>query len=460
MSAESVETPAHLLLLPPTPWPVNHENLKAAYETPVSHALRGLKSDIRHSSVGAILDIAVPMPYLHLNKSRPRRELFSVVQSLVAGVYKLVCLIAAKNGINVEDSEGVDIRVLLVAHPRTKSRTESAPDKGLTIDFVGPVIQLTTLAQCQRRWQHIYAVEGEEGEAFLHKYLIAQDGHVKIKKLPGGVINVSEPETESITASDDVEEQAEATEPSDEESSNQPRAHDHYSVAVGGTFDHLHIGHKLLLTMFAFLVPSISQQNSGSEEQQRSLTIGITGDELLKNKSHHHLLESWHTREKAAWSFLQSIMDFRAEPDATVKINELEEPGPNGHVVNVRLSPELVLKFTEIVDPFGPTITDESITALAVSAETRKGGKAVNDRRVEKGWAELEVFEVDVLSPEEEVGGEVDEEFKNKLSSTSIRKSLAAKADARNDGNAQKGIEEKEEAAREELREGAGRVAA
>lgn len=105
------------------------------------------------------------------------------------------------------------------------------------------------------------------------------------------------------------------------------------------------------------------------------------------------------------------------------------------------MSPKLLLKFVEINDPFGPTITEESITALVVSGETRKGGAAVNDKRVEKGWRELEVFEVDVLSAEDAEGVDgnevqkVDDEFKNKLSSTSIRERIAAKGEERGKRN-------------------------
>ncbi|KAI7395656.1 hypothetical protein KC336_g15851, partial [Hortaea werneckii] len=77
-------------------------------------------------------------------------------------------------------------------------------------------------------------------------------------------------------------------------------------------------------------------------------------------------------------------------------------------------------------DPFGPTITEEQISALIISAETRSGGKAVNDKRKEKGWKDLEVFEVDVLDAEVEGQG-VKEGFEGKLSSTAIREKIARK---------------------------------
>lgn len=408
--------------------------------------------------MGAILDIAVPSPYLHANRNLPRSALYATAQSLVSSIYRLVCLIAAKESINIEDSEGIDVRVLLVAHPRTKSRTESLPDKGQEIDYIGPVIQLTTLAKCQRKFDGVFAVESDEGDALLHKYLVAQDGHVKIRKVAGGEITVEDGDSETVfTAGSAKEEQSETKEDDDKETENASKSQEaaskgeHYSIAVGGTFDHLHIGHKHLLTMFAFLLPSLTSSAPPTDDTaaptQHTLTIGTTGDDLLAKKSNHSLLQSWHTRQRAAAAFLLSILDFRPEAaaaaassgDSLVKVAELEEPGPTGHVVNVRVSPELLLKFVEINDPFGPTITDESISALVVSGETRKGGEAVNQKREEKGWKALEVFEVDVLSAEDaEEGREdkaVDEAFSNKLSSTSIRARIAAKGEERGKGN-------------------------
>ena len=73
----------------------------------------------------------------------------------------------------------------------------------------------------------------------------------------------------------------------------------------------------------------------------------------------------------------------------------------------------------EISDPYGPTVTEEDITALVVSKEKRSGGAMINNERAKKGWQGLEVFEVDVLqlgdAPEAE-------NFASKISSTDIRR--------------------------------------
>lgn len=117
---------------------------------------------------------------------------------------------------------------------------------------------------------------------------------------------------------------------------------------------------------------------------------------------------------------------------------KISRPGPNGHLVRVTYlsltsSSTTTIDYTCIADPYGPTITNERISALVVSAETRAGGKAVNDKRAEKGWAELDVFEVDVLDAqpgtgEDDVGGRdrpQDTTLESKISSTEIRRRVA-----------------------------------
>ena len=51
-------------------------------------------------------------------------------------------------------------------------------------------------------------------------------------------------------------------------------------VAVGGTFDYLHIGHKMLLTYCAITT-------------DKELTIGITGEQMLKKKKNKSVMQSF-----------------------------------------------------------------------------------------------------------------------------------------------------------------------
>jgi phosphopantetheine adenylyltransferase len=193
---------------------------------------------------------------------------------------------------------------------------------------------------------------------------------------------------------------------------------------VGGTFDHLHAGHKLLLTATALLL----QPASNAATAHRRLIVGITGDELLKNKKFAEYLGSWIQRQEDVVDFLLSILYFaRSNREDAIESLSFDEPIPNGRAIHTKLKNcSITIECVEIQDPFGPTITDESVTALVVSGETRAGGQAVNDRRTEKGWKPLEVFEVDVLDAEEtEQGASKTENFASKISSTAIRKRRA-----------------------------------
>jgi len=201
----------------------------------------------------------------------------------------------------------------------------------------------------------------------------------------------------------------------------------HHIVIVGGTFDHIHAGHKLLLTALALLL----QPTSTASPTPRRLIVGITGDELLKNKKYAEYLKSWKARQDDVVEFLMSILSFTSSShNEEVEISTFDEPIPNGRAIHTTLkSCMITLECVEIQDPYGPTITDKSVTALVVSAETRSGGQAVNEKRKEKGWKELEIFEVDVLDAEDhEDSPPKTEEFASKISSTAIRKRKAESA--------------------------------
>jgi phosphopantetheine adenylyltransferase len=392
------ETPRFLLLVPPSPSPLLASTLKAAFSDTISEVLKEVASASKECTKAAILEIALACPHLVAIQNTPRSQLYDETQSVLAGIYKLVCVIAAGEHINVEDADGVDVRVLLLAW----SPTASSDD----ISF-GPVVTLNTLARSSRVWQYAFGVESEDGEALVRAFVTAKGNQETVSHAQG-------------EASTNI---ASSTGPTVQPRPQQPghlSTQHHYDVAVGGTFDHLHIGHKLLLTMTLFAVdrrPGNAPSNA---------TIGITGDKLLVNKKHASVLESWSDRQNSVANFCSSLVDFSSSPPQSTQRND---PVPNGKSVDLHYASGLVLKCTEIQDPFGPTITEEDISALIISAETRSGGKAVNDKRSEKGWKALEVFEVDVLDAEEE-GKEskgVQVGFESKLSSTAIREKLARK---------------------------------
>lgn len=118
------------------------------------------------------------------------------------------------------------------------------------------------------------------------------------------------------------------------------------SVALGGTFDRLHNGHRKLLTLAA-----------GSCTDR--LIIGITGDVLLAKKKGKEQIKSFQNRKGEVLNFLKSI------------------------------KPGLEFDAVEIQDAYGPTITDPSIEAIVVSSETVSGAHAINVKRKEKGLSPI-----------------------------------------------------------------------
>ncbi|KAI8148273.1 hypothetical protein BJV82DRAFT_642465 [Fennellomyces sp. T-0311] len=152
-------------------------------------------------------------------------------------------------------------------------------------------------------------------------------------------------------------------------------------VAVGGTFDHIHAGHKILLTMTALLA-------------SKSIVVGVTDDSMLKSKKHREYIAS--TQERIA-----NVIEFLG----TVRRG-------------------LVYDVVPISDPFGPTITDPSIQALVVSLETEKGGEAVNRERLLRDFPKLELRMIDVISSDNaSVSGQ--DLGALKISSTWIREYIA-----------------------------------
>lgn len=386
--AEEDAPASFLLLLPPPPSPPTIPALKAAYGDTLSQVLKEVASASQESTQAAILDIALAIPHLVGQETQSRASLYHSTQSVIAAVYKLICILATSDKVNIEDSDGVDARILPIAWSPDASSTSNSP--------FGPVVDLTGLAASQRQWQYAFGVETDAGEAFVRAFVAAKQHASHVHRSPT------------------------APHRSGSRSAQAGTAKKHHHVAVGGTFDHLHLGHKLLLTMTAFAL----------DDSQGVLTIGITGDALLKNKSHSEYLQSWTSRQSAVHRFLEALLDFTTPDAAPPAIEQVNNPGPNGHAVNLRYGNALELRCVEIADPFGPTITDKGISALVVSGETRSGGKAVNDKRAENGWSELEVFEVEVLDAaggDEAATNTENTNFQSKISSTEIRAKLAQK---------------------------------
>lgn len=153
-------------------------------------------------------------------------------------------------------------------------------------------------------------------------------------------------------------------------------------VALGGTFDHLHSGHKILLTMAAFL-------------SNQKIIIGVTDDNLLINKKFKSELQSLEERTKSVQNFLNLICT-----------NSLE------------------ISTTPLQNLYGPTATDPNIQALIVSRETLSGADQIDQIRIQNGFSSLERFVIDLINlngtSTQTDGIETLKEVK--MSSTEIRK--------------------------------------
>ncbi|KAJ2785587.1 hypothetical protein GGI15_001860 [Coemansia interrupta] len=161
-------------------------------------------------------------------------------------------------------------------------------------------------------------------------------------------------------------------------------------VAVGGTFDHLHVGHKILLTATALAAT-------------RRIVCGISADALLENKKHKEFLEPYRKRELNVLLFLRKIRR------------------------------DIIVELVPISDPYGPTATDSTIEALVVSQETLGGSSALNVRRQENGLAPMELMPVDLITAGDKGDDQDHDDHASvssgnsilKISSTAIRAEMA-----------------------------------
>ncbi len=127
-------------------------------------------------------------------------------------------------------------------------------------------------------------------------------------------------------------------------------------VAVGGTFDELHRGHKALLVK-AFEIGD-------------RVLIGLSSDALVARLKKPHITANYGERQQdlKAWLKELSLAD-RAE-------------------------------IVPLFDAFGSTIEDPQIEALVVSLETKPTAEKINQRRKEAGLTPLEIVALSMIPSE------------------------------------------------------------
>ena len=156
-------------------------------------------------------------------------------------------------------------------------------------------------------------------------------------------------------------------------------------VSVGGTFDRLHAGHRLLLAAAAL----VTDTRSGT------LYVGVTGEALLANKSDKNKIQPYETRARNARRFLESV---------------LARPGFGDAKMRVEIGP------LDGAPPLASTVQD--MCALVVSRETLAGAAAVNAQREARGFLPLKIVAVGVVGG---VGDDDEARQRSKLSSSALR---------------------------------------
>ena len=147
-------------------------------------------------------------------------------------------------------------------------------------------------------------------------------------------------------------------------------------VVLGGTFDRLHAGHKLLLSAACLCAT-------------KRVLVGVTDAPMLLKKVGAEVIQPLDLRNVIVTEFMAAV------------------------------KPNLSVESVGISDPFGPSIVERSLSAIVVSQETAQGGAAVNKRRLQNGLDELAVVVIDCVE-----GTSVDADASGKISSSALRKSV------------------------------------
>ncbi len=157
------------------------------------------------------------------------------------------------------------------------------------------------------------------------------------------------------------------------------------NTVIGGTFDHLHEGHKILLSSCALLTTN-------------KIVIGLSSGVLLAKKKYLDHLQSYILRRARVEWFLSLC------------------------------NPIILQQIIPLYDHFGPSGDQADLQALFVSEETRSGGALVNAKRKDNQLDNLDIIVIPLaleITENSHTEVHINESLPVKLSSTQRREIIA-----------------------------------
>lgn len=154
----------------------------------------------------------------------------------------------------------------------------------------------------------------------------------------------------------------------------------HDIICLGGTFDHLHAGHKVLLTVAALW-------------SRKTVMCGVTAPSMLTKKVCGQYVEPYQVRCDHVCQLVQ------------------------------RVRRHIGCQTVEIADGFGNTTSIRDLTALVASSETLAGAELINQERRAKDYPPLAIYPISLVASQAQPDAAASVA---KLSSTLIRQFLAS----------------------------------
>jgi pantetheine-phosphate adenylyltransferase len=128
----------------------------------------------------------------------------------------------------------------------------------------------------------------------------------------------------------------------------------YHNIGLGGTFDRLHVGHHEFLQFAARLAEHV--------------WVGVATSELTHHKTLAEVIESYEERERSVQEYLTSQ--------------------------------NIAATVFPLTNPFGPTLQNPEVEAVAVTEMTVKGGEKINAERQNLGLSPLPVHICNLLKDE------------------------------------------------------------